>query len=1081
MNPSASTILWMSVQIALFSVVGFLALVLLRRRGPNAAAACCATVLGLTLPLAVMVICPWPRWSIGVAAKPPVSDRGLNGRGSESIVDATSENRSDPTAAVSTAADASPSSLAIWWQAAADWFRAGGEQQTADVSTRATWQTYLPWLMAAGIGVCLVRLAAGVWGVNCLRRNSRRIDDEFLRAMISEIVGTLDDLQSPAHPFTRSPAHRLRSVGPAAKRLGLDVRETAALRSAATIGWRRPVLLLPSDWRTWTETERRVVLAHELAHVARRDYLAAVVARVATSIHFYQPLVLWLSRQLRIQQELAADSHAAAIAGGRQTYLTTLAQMALRADDQPLPWAARAFLPGTSMLIKRVAWLKQKGDQKEITMNRKTRWILAVAMAAVALAVAGVRGPSGVDSTVALAAADEPKQPTKESAAGAPAALERKQFRTFDYIPDNAKFIMAISPSELLKFPSMQQLQKIADNAEFDKKFGLPLNEIEDVKVIQTSAGNPFESSPRPPFQRLVIRSVKPHDWKKWISEKPGIKPKQIGDKTVYEIAGEGHAYIPDDRTLVVVFVPDEVEMKKIIFGAEKLHSEDPNSFPPLLYSPFAAWADTKSIKAELDKPGVPLDPIIVIIRSMFEHTKTASLWANLQQFASGPGQVGDQFILGFQLACESEDAAKQSLALLGAARALTQTFASTADKLARESMDKLPPEQRKLTAMKAMAVHTAMQILERVKFNADGTTAQASVDFVLPSDFLPKLLEPALIASREAAMRAQGMNNLKQIGLAIWNYENVNKHLPPAAIRDKNGKPLLSWRVAILPYLEQKALYDEFHLDEPWDSEHNKALIAKMPDVYREPHEDATSTNASYFMPTDNGTSKLPNAPWAATVGSVRHKDGVKASAISDGVSKTIMVVEKKSDVPWTKPQEIEIELDPDKPLPKFGGHLADGLFSSEFADGSIHMFSQSVVDANLLRDLFTINGGEMVDVNVLEEAAAAQNVAPVNRNRDPINSARAQILIFDHVCPLFETHVGRMPKSLNELVEPPKDPVEAQKWAGPYIDKLLPDPWGNPYHLQGDGTQKPRIWSSGPDGKDGTADDITLDAVQK
>ena len=187
----------------------------------------------------------------------------------------------------------------------------------------------------------------------------------------------------------------------------LEVCETAALRSAATIGWRRPVLLLPSDWRTWTETERRVVLAHELAHVARRDYLTSVVARLATSIHFYQPLVLWLSRQLRIQQELAADSHAAAIAGGRQTYLTTLAQMALRADEKPIPWAARAFLPGTSMLIKRVAWLKQKGDQKEMSNEPKNTMDSGRGNGGVALAVAGVRGPSSTDSTVALAAADD--------------------------------------------------------------------------------------------------------------------------------------------------------------------------------------------------------------------------------------------------------------------------------------------------------------------------------------------------------------------------------------------------------------------------------------------------------------------------------------------------------------------------------------------------------------------------------------------------------------------------------------------------------------------------------------------------
>jgi general secretion pathway protein G len=91
--------------------------------------------------------------------------------------------------------------------------------------------------------------------------------------------------------------------------------------------------------------------------------------------------------------------------------------------------------------------------------------------------------------------------------------------------------------------------------------------------------------------------------------------------------------------------------------------------------------------------------------------------------------------------------------------------------------------------------------------------------------------------------------------------------------------------------------------------------------------------------------------------------------------------------------------------------------------------------------------------------------------------DAARAQVLIFDHACPLFETHVGRMPVSLDELVNPPQNPAEQQKWGGPYVDKIPADPWGNPYIITGDGISKPRISSSGPDGAPGTADDITND----
>src|SRR5205085_10353231 len=86
------------------------------------------------------------------------------------------------------------------------------------------------------------------------------------------------------------------------------------------------------------------------------------------------------------------------------------------------------------------------------------------------------------------------------------------------------------------------------------------------------------------------------------------------------------------------------------------------------------------------------------------------------------------------------------------------------------------------------------------------------------------------------AAFRTDSSNHLKQIALAIQSYRAAEKHFPPAGIRDKNGQPLLSWRVAILPRIEEAGLYKEFHLDEPWDSEHNRKLIERMPDVYKSP-----------------------------------------------------------------------------------------------------------------------------------------------------------------------------------------------------------------------------------------------------
>src|SRR5258708_36844007 len=94
-----------------------------------------------------------------------------------------------------------------------------------------------------------------------------------------------------------------------------------------------------------------MVLAHEIAHIARHDFATLIAAQVAVVLHFYHPLVHWLAARLRLEQELAADAAAARLTGGQRTYLTTLAGMALRQSDCPLAWPARTFLPtpGTFM------------------------------------------------------------------------------------------------------------------------------------------------------------------------------------------------------------------------------------------------------------------------------------------------------------------------------------------------------------------------------------------------------------------------------------------------------------------------------------------------------------------------------------------------------------------------------------------------------------------------------------------------------------------------------------------------------------------------------------------------------------
>jgi hypothetical protein len=189
-------------------------------------------------------------------------------------------------------------------------------------------------------------------------------------------------------------------------------------------------------------------------------------------------------------------------------------------------------------------------------------------------------------------------------------------------------------------------------------------------------------------------------------------------------------------------------------------------------------------------------------------------------------------------------------------------------------------------------------------------------------------------------------MNDLKMIGLAMHNFASPREGtFPPAAIY-KDGKPVLSWRVAILPYLDQQALYDKFHLDEPWDSAHNKALLDQMPAIYASTSDAGAPGHETHYQ--------VFAGPGTLFGGD----EGTKIADIRDGTAWTIMVAQAARPVPWTKPEDLP--FDPEKPLPEVGG-LIDGGFCVGFADGSAR-FIKLPVDPRVLKALITVNGGEKV-----------------------------------------------------------------------------------------------------------------------
>lgn len=209
----------------------------------------------------------------------------------------------------------------------------------------------------------------------------------------------------------------------------------------------------------------------------------------------------------------------------------------------------------------------------------------------------------------------------------------------------------------------------------------------------------------------------------------------------------------------------------------------------------------------------------------------------------------------------------------------------------------------------------------------------------------------------RLARIRRVSVNNLKQIGLAIHSFHDVNRMLPPPAIcSKKDGTPLLSWRVLILPYIDENPLYNEFKLDEAWDSPHNIKLLPRMPKVFVAPGVKSKESHLTYYQALTGPDAVFPlipdkNRPFGARNGTM--------VGITDGTSNTIGIVEASTPVPWTKPDDLV--YDAKKALPKMGGTIMPNGFNAVFMDATVRFISNRV-DAKTLHALITPRGNEVV-----------------------------------------------------------------------------------------------------------------------
>ncbi len=296
--------------------------------------------------------------------------------------------------------------------------------------------------------------------------------------------------------------------------------------------------------------------------------------------------------------------------------------------------------------------------------------------------------------------------------------------------------------------------------------------------------------------------------------------------------------------------------------------------------------------------------------------------------------------------AAQAKDAAEalKSTAVLGLAQFKGQMAGPAMPPDAKMMFDKF---EAILIGTKVEQKKDAVVVSVKVDESGGATTA-----------IMTGLMLPAVQKVREASERMQGSNNLKQLALAFHMFHDTMNGFPPQTSFNERGQPALSWRVHILPYLEQQPLYNEFHLNEAWDSPHNITLLSRMPKTFRTPNQAPGDTNTHYQVFVGKDAPFTPMFQQGAAPLFAQRRG---MTSITDGTSNTIAIVEATRAVPWTKPEDVPFVNSPQGFSPAVLGLPGASTFTAALFDGSVRSFKKTA-NPIALQAWITPNGGEIV-----------------------------------------------------------------------------------------------------------------------
>jgi prepilin-type processing-associated H-X9-DG protein len=518
------------------------------------------------------------------------------------------------------------------------------------------------------------------------------------------------------------------------------------------------------------------------------------------------------------------------------------------------------------------------------------------------------------------------------------------------YLPADTKALIAARPGILVQHRQFRDLVSRNTHPDLRKLFEAHFQEIDEFLVFW-EGNSPIgpQQALVPPPSGGVLRMSKPQDWKHVLAQLGGPWQDIVLDGQLYYRAPQPSAdapcaFPPDDRTLVVA---QEALLRELILDR---NAATPNrvwdgAWKKVAKGQLTVALETRWLRRRITQgmppsgPGGPRGgpPLLETISPLLERA---------QAYA-----VGIDASRGLTVDAVAATGSEQN----------TKPVSDTLQAVLTLSKNALSGLKREISGEpigEAMdwVVTAGDSLLEKAQIDASGDFVHLHATSPIELAEGIRRLAPVATAAHDSARRAQSTNNLKQIGLAFHNYLAVNNQFPsPVLLGGSNKSVPYSWRVALLPYLEQNELYKKYNFDEPWDGPNNRKLIDKMPPTYAFPGSDGGQSNrstTSYFVFTGNSAALSPGIRAGVTSG-----PGIEM--ITDGSSNTILVVEAIRDIPWTKPEDLPFS--PNGPLPELGGFWPEG-FNALFADGSVRALRKSI-DPVVLKALITRSGGEAIN----------------------------------------------------------------------------------------------------------------------